>query len=269
MKATGFEFLNISDMSMHRYEAPRDWVGGGVKENTNELIFSLDGECVVTVENNSYIIKPNMFVVFPHNKSYSFRLTSKRRFSYYQCHFYGEIDGVPLFDAIDTDYTKLCVEASDPVSIIALFEGALHDERFTDEASMWINRTACGTKIIAEYVRLLRQSMPGKSAEIFLPVTEFMKENLAGGVDVNVLSDIVNLDPSYFIRKFTKEFGCPPMKYFDMLRAQTAMTILESTDIPIEKVAEKIGITDKYYFNKFFAKYFDMTPGEYRKLFHI
>ncbi len=267
MKETGFGFLNMSEMMMHRYEAPRDWVGSGVKDKNNELIFSLSGECVVTVENNSYIIKPNMFVVFPYGKEYSFRLTSKRHFSYYQCHFYGEIDGVTLFDALGTGSENLAVEVSDPGSIIALFEGALHDERFTDEVSMWINRIACGTKIIAEYVRLLRQSMPGKSAEVFFPVTEFMKDNLSQNMDVNSLAKIIHLEPSYFIRKFTKEFGCPPMKYFDMLRSQRAMTLLESTDAPVEEVAKQIGITDKYYFNKFFRKYCDMSPEEYRKLF--
>ncbi len=268
MKETGFEFLNISEMMMHRYEAPRDWVGSGIKDKTNELIFSLSGECVVTVENRSYIIKPNMFVLFPYGKNYSFRLTSKRQFSYYQCHFYGEIDGTELFEALVIK-ENLAVEVSDPGSIIALFEGALHDERFTDEASMWINRTACGMKIIAEYVRLLRQSMPGKTAEVFLPVIEFMKENLSENVDVNTLAEIIHLDSSYFIRKFTKEFAMPPMKYFDMLRAQTAMTLLESSDLSTEEVAEKVGIADKYYFNKFFRKHCDMLPEEYRKLFRI
>ena len=169
MKETGFEFLNMSDIMMHRYEAPRDWVGSAVKDKTNELLFSLDGECVVTVENNSYIIKPNMFVVFPYGKKYSHRLTAKRRFSYYQCHFYGEINGIPLFDALGIGSEHLAVEVSDPGAIISLFEGALHDEHFTDEASMWINRTACTAKIIAEYVRLLRQAMPGKKPRNFRP----------------------------------------------------------------------------------------------------
>jgi AraC-like DNA-binding protein len=269
MKETGFEFLNMSDIMMHRYEAPRDWVGSGIKDKTNELIFSLDGECVVTIENNSYIIKPNMFVVFPYGKKFSHRLTSKRRFSYYQCHFYGEINGTPLFEALGIGSENLAVEVTDPGAIISLFEGALHDERFTDEASMWINRTACGTKIIAEYVRLLRQAMPGKSAEEFLPVISYMKENLSGNVDVNTLSELCHLDPSYFIRKFTKEFGMPPMKYFDMLRAQAAMSMLENSDMDIEEVASEIGITDKYYFNKFFTKHCDITPSEYRKLFRI
>ena len=268
MKETGFEFLNISEMMMHRYEAPRDWVGSGIKDKTNELIFSLSGECVVTVENKSYIIKPNMFVLFPYGKNYSFRLTSKRQFSYYQCHFYGEIDGTELFEALEIG-ENLAVEVSDPGSIIALFEGALHDERFTDEASMWINRTACGTKIIAEYVRLIRQLMPGKTAEVFLPVIEFMKENLSENFDVNTLAEIIHLEPSYFIRKFTKEFGYSPMKYFDTLRSQYAMNLLENSDMDIEEVAKEIGISDKYYFNKFFRKHCDMLPEEYRKLFHI
>ncbi len=269
MKETGFNFLNMSDIMMHRYEAPRDWVGSGVKDETSELIYALDGECVVTIENNSYIIKPNMFVVFPYGKSYSFRLTSKRRFSYYQCHFYGEIDSMPLFEALGIGCENLAVEAGDPGPIIALFEGALHDERFTDAASMWINRTACGTKIIAEYVRLLRQAMPGKSAEEFVPVVDYMKKNLAGDVDVTTLCDLMHLDSSYFIRKFTKEFGVPPMKYFDMLRTQRAMSLLEKSDYSIDEVAQQIGISDKYYFNKFFQKHCDMSPAEYRSLFRI
>ncbi len=267
MKETGFEFLNTTEMKMHRYEAPRDWVGSGVKENTNELIFSLEGEAIVTVENRSYIVKPNMFMLMPSGYKYSFRLTSKRRFSYYQCHFYGEIDGVPLFDALGIECKNLAAEAVDAGAIISLFEGALHDERFTDQASMWINRIACGAKIVAEYVRLVRQSLPGKSAEVFVPVTDYMKEHISGNVDVNTLAETVHLEPSYFIRKFTKEFGCPPMKYFDMLRIQDAMTLLENTDMEIGEVAKKVGISDKYYFNKFFQKYCDMSPLEYSKLF--
>lgn len=45
------------------------------------------------------------------------------------------------------------------------------------------------------------------------------------------------------------------------------MTLLEVSDLTTEEVAIKIGISDKYYFNKFFRKHCDMLPEEYRKLF--
>ena len=102
--------------------------------------------------------------------------------------------------------------------------------------------------------------------EIFNPDNHM--ESPYSAAEVNSACHAWSCTPSYFIRKFTNEFGYSPMKYFDMLRAQQAMKLLESSDIPTEEVAKKIGITDKYYFNRFFYKHCDMMPIEYRKLFN-
>lgn len=267
MDTEGLNYFQLDCTRMHKYDAPSDWFGRGKEKKTNEIVFALDGESIITVDGSSYIIKPNMLMVFPIGRSFSHRLTEKKKFLYYHCHFDARIDGVPILEALGLAEGNLAVEVSDTGAMIALFEEALHGMHFEDNDSLRLNRYANVTKIIAEYVRLRRQAMPGKDAAVFEPVIEYMKENLSAPPSLQQLAELAHLEPSYFIRRFTNTFGSPPMKYFDSLRAHRAMQLLENTDMSIPEIGMAIGIPDKYYFNKFFEKHCGMLPAGYRGLF--
>ncbi|MBS5326366.1 MAG: AraC family transcriptional regulator [Lachnospiraceae bacterium] len=44
------------------------------------------------------------------------------------------------------------------------------------------------------------------------------------------------------------------------------MKYLAATDLPIQNIAELVGIYDENYFSRLFKKYQQMTPSKYRSL---
>lgn len=263
MKRLRYTNMSLSVQGMRKHDAPRDWFGSNIKKN-NEFLFCLEGECILTVDNQNYIITPNTLMLFPEGHSYKTRLTASRQFSYYQCHFHAELDGVPVFKALNLDDGELAVNIPDPDAMLTLFEGGVRDNSYEDIDAILLNRSACAAKIIAEYVKLRRQTIPGKEADDFSDVIEYMQKNLSSPPSVPMLASLMHLEPSYFIRRFSSVFGLPPMQYFDKLRLQRALLLLENTNMEIEEVSREIGIENKYYFNRFFTKHAHISPKVYR-----
>ena len=116
------------------------------------------------------------------------------------------------------------------------------------------------------YVEQRRKQSSSESLS-FKPVLEYMSENIDKTVKVDQLAALVYMQPTYFIRRFSKIFDLSPIAYFNRMKMYKAMGMLASTDMPIEKIARDIGITDTSYFARLFKKHSSVTPSEYRAEF--
>lgn len=92
-------------------------------------------------------------------------------------------------------------------------------------------------------------------------------------VDANYEKDLslTTLAKHYFVSKyqisrlFKKEFGINFSDYVLKVRMEAAcMMLLDSSD-KLDEIARKTGFEDTSYFSRVFSKYFEITPGEYRK----
>ena len=109
--------------------------------------------------------------------------------------------------------------------------------------------------------------MKDSDAEFFKPVTKYMSENLASEISLADLSSIVYMHPTYFVKRFGKSFGIPPLAYLNKLRVYHAMELLLGSQGSIEDIARSSGIPDPSYFARVFKKYTGSSPTEYRQAF--
>ena len=93
--------------------------------------------------------------------------------------------------------------------------------------------------------------------------------DLDGSVSIPHLAEIMNMQPTYLIRKFKKIFKQSPMRYYNSLRADEAATLLLTTNKSIKETGICIGLHDQSYFIQFFEKFKNVTPVEYKKLFYF
>jgi transcriptional regulator GlxA family with amidase domain len=70
-----------------------------------------------------------------------------------------------------------------------------------------------------------------------------------------------------FIRRFTKAAGMTPLNYVQALRLEEAKQILETTDLPIEAIADEVGYEDTSFFGRLFRRETGLTPAHYRLRF--
>jgi len=83
------------------------------------------------------------------------------------------------------------------------------------------------------------------------------------------LSDIarqVGLNEFKLKAGFRRMFGIGMFEYLLKTRMQKARTLLLETQLPIKDVARRIGYTSKQSFQNAFKKYFDETPGSFRRV---
>lgn len=70
-----------------------------------------------------------------------------------------------------------------------------------------------------------------------------------------------------FKRRFKQATGMSPIEYVLTLRLEEAKHILETTDEPVEAVAESVGYQDAGFFGRKFAQRVGLTPAQYRRKF--
>jgi transcriptional regulator GlxA family with amidase domain len=70
-----------------------------------------------------------------------------------------------------------------------------------------------------------------------------------------------------FIRRFTKASGITPINYVHALRLEEAKQMLETTDLPIDAIANEVGYEDPSFFSRLFRRETGLTPAHYRLRF--
>ncbi|KOV97100.1 AraC family transcriptional regulator [Streptomyces sp. NRRL B-1140] len=81
---------------------------------------------------------------------------------------------------------------------------------------------------------------------------------------VRSLAEGVALSPSRFAHLFSSQLGRSPMRALREARLRHAARLLESTDLPVERVATASGFVSPFHFNRAFRERYGAPPGAYR-----
>ena len=258
--------LTVKPASLYLHIPPFVWKGDCVGHiGRNDLFFFvLEGECFLHIDSQSFIVRPGQIAYLPKGKMRAYTHASEK-FSMYEMAFVARADGKELMQVLGLAESDFVVDIPDRQKMAELFEASARRELFQDPIYD-IAWCANLINIIKMYVEQRGKQRSSESLS-FKPVLEYMSENIDKTVKVEQLASLVYMQPTYFIRRFSKIFGLSPIAYFNRMKMYKAMGMLASTDIPIEKIARDIGITDTSYFARLFKKHSSVTPSEYRAEF--
>ena len=110
----------------------------------------------------------------------------------------------------------------------------------------------------------------GKSAEESRPIRmarKYIHQHYAEALTLQMLSDLVALNATYFSSAFKRETGQTFLDYVTQVRVDAAKEMLADTELGIGDIAERVGYQDIKYFYKRFKKFAGLGPKEYRKLY--
>ena len=88
-----------------------------------------------------------------------------------------------------------------------------------------------------------------------------------GDLCVPTLAERAAMSERTFSRVFQKETGVGPAAFVEMARLNRAKALLESSDWPLARVAERAGFGSVEALHRVFNKRVKVTPGEYRLRF--
>lgn len=117
----------------------------------------------------------------------------------------------------------------------------------------------------AQYIE---QPVPELPSESRLPgVLEWALEHLAEPLSVDRLADAARMSRRTFTRRFREATGTTISKWVANARLARAQQLLETTDLPVERIATEVGFGAALSLRQNFSEQFGTTPSEYRRIF--
>lgn len=115
----------------------------------------------------------------------------------------------------------------------------------------------------AQYIEDPMPAMPDNLA----PLLDWLQENLAEDVTVADMAHRMWMSPRTFARRFAAETGTTPYKWLLQHRVSAAARLLETTDLPLEEIAARVGLGDATLMRHHFKSLRGTTPSAYRTSF--
>lgn len=99
----------------------------------------------------------------------------------------------------------------------------------------------------------------------FLELIEWMRAHLAEPLTVERLAERAAMSARHFARAFSAETGVTPAKAVERLRLEIARTAVETSDRPLERIAESAGFGDAGRMRRAFLRAFGLPPQALRR----
>lgn len=99
-------------------------------------------------------------------------------------------------------------------------------------------------------------------------VKQYINGHIFDPLKLNDLAEHFYVTSSYLIRKFKRETGITPMRYYNLCRIDAARNLLSFYSAPVKEVASKLNYADSAYFSNRFKEETGYAPSEYTREIH-
>lgn len=110
---------------------------------------------------------------------------------------------------------------------------------------------------------------PTPPGDVLDGLLEWAVERLEKPLSVDDLAAHLGVSPRTLARRFADRLGTSPGTWLLSRRVAAARTLLEETDLPVEAIAARVGLTSAVNLRRRFRDQVGTTPGAYRRAFRI
>lgn len=98
---------------------------------------------------------------------------------------------------------------------------------------------------------------------------EFLNKNYMRDMNITDVADHLNISYSYLSRIFRTKTGITLTDYLNNIRIEKSKEYLTNSFLNIAEIARKVGYNNAQSYQRFFKKFLNITPGDYRKLHSV
>lgn len=104
---------------------------------------------------------------------------------------------------------------------------------------------------------------------LIVKAEKWIKQNLHRDIGVEEIATNVATSPRTLARRFKESTGDSPQVFVQKIRVEMSKALLESTQLRMDAILERIGYNDDSAFRRLFKKYTGLSPREYRQRFGL
>ena len=240
-----------------------------------ELDYYLSGNRTLYIDNKKIIIKPNTLIlkrpgqiVYGVGELNCYMLTldfSRTKDSYhYKRNGPGKIQELSSNTLLNNIPVLLMPQHHSEIKQLLQFLSIYPDKSKNSEFDSVVMELLC--LIFADSYHLTENNY--FTTDDLAYICRYMQKHYTENLTIEDLAEKIHLNKSYFIRKFKSKFGVSPYKYLLDIKLNNAKILLKDTNLSIEEIATLSGFYSSSYFSSIFKREFEITPGNYRKIFN-
>ncbi len=231
------------------------------------LIYCVKGSGWIEVSGNVKRVVADSYFVIPAGMSHSYGSDTSEPWTIYWIHFKGSLAGEFFPPSVEIKEIRPGMR-SRIERRIEMFEEILTtlENGFSIENLLYSCSALHHFLGSLRYLGVYRALGGSEENDVAEAAIRYMKENIEKPLRLSDLAAFTGYSSSHFSSLFTKRTGLAPLNYFNQLRIKKACDLLDFTDLKINQLCYKIGISDSYYFSRLFAKIMGISPSEYRRI---
>jgi AraC family transcriptional activator of mtrCDE len=174
---------------------------------------------------------------------------------------------VGLFDGLRE---PVIVELEDDPRIRGVFEALLAEQAAPAPGSQTMMRALMTQGLVAVLRRLCDSGtctlpwMVALGDDRLVRALDLMLESPELAHTLESVAKVAGMSRSAFAERFTSTFGRTAMDLLREVRLDRGAELLRTTDLPVQTVAERVGLASRSYFSKAFRAQYGVDPAGYR-----
>jgi AraC family transcriptional regulator, arabinose operon regulatory protein len=229
----------------------------------NLLAYCVEGGGTLRTESGTWPVRAGDLMLVPIGTAHTYAADSHKPWSLYWVHYAG---------ALASTYTEF-LGLDEPVApigvhprLLADFEALFALRGVGGNERAFIHAASVLKAMLTDIAALTVAYGNSRGTRIDLDlIQQMMHRQLDRELSLDDLAQAANLSKFHFVRKFKQLTGHAPIQHFIHLKMQHACQLLDSTQEPIKRIANRVGYNDPHYFSRLFKRVIGVSPQQYRQ----
>jgi AraC family transcriptional activator FtrA len=178
-----------------------------------------------------------------------------------------------LYPAIDVDPSVLYIDEGDILTSAgstASIDLCLHlvaIDHGTEVANQLARQLVIAPHREGGQAQYIETPLPTHADDLFAETIAWAQGHLDRPVSIEQLASRAAMSKRTFARRFSATAGTTPYQWLLTQRLRRAQQLLETTDLPVEHIAQESGFADATTLRKHFGRHLRTNPTAYRRSF--
>lgn len=116
------------------------------------------------------------------------------------------------------------------------------------------------------HLEYLENRINSRQDDVIWRAKRFIGDNFSNPeLTLGTVAAYVGFNEKYFTTRFTKEAGTTFRDYLTDIRLGRAKKLMDTTDLKMYEISDRVGYNNVEHFNRMFKKRFGISPGDYKK----
>ena len=238
------------------------------RHDDNLLIYCFAGQGHLETPYWQGQVRSGELLLLPQGVGHHYKANDTEPWSIYWCHFSGDQAKNYLLN-MDYSQQEPLKQVGHSPQLMSSFRALLaetgtgyNEKAMIYAANMLKQLLAFIGKTIGETARIQQHKFNLDA------IQSYMLHNLDKSVDLQMLAAQSNLSKYHFTKKYKELTGFSPVQHFLHMKVEYARYLLETSDLDIHGIADRVGYDDSLYFSRLFRKSTGRSPTQYRKEFN-